>query len=177
ALWSAVVRAVPDSRLIMKWKSLADEAERQRFTRAFAAHGVDPARLELRPGSPHRESLAQYGDFDIALDPFPFCGGMTSCEALWMGVPIVTLPRVRPVSRQTVAFLAELDATDLAATDEQHYVAIAAALAADTDRLGALRASLRPRMAAALCDGPRFTRGLEATYRTLWRRWCESQCR
>ncbi len=127
ALWSAVVRAVPDSRLIMKWKSLADEAERQRFIRAFAAHGVDPARLELRPGSPHRESLAQYGDFDIALDPFPFCGGMTSCEALWMGVPIVTL------------------------------------------------AGLRPRMAAALCDGPRFTRGLETTYRTLWRRWCEGR--
>jgi predicted O-linked N-acetylglucosamine transferase (SPINDLY family) len=156
----------------MKWKSFADEAERRHYTAAFAAHGVDPTRLELRPSSPHRETLAQYGDFDIALDPFPFCGGMTSCEALWMGVPIITLPRVRPVSRQTLAFLAELDAADLAARDEPHYVALAAALAADTERLRTLRASLRPRMAQRLCDGPRFTRGLERVYRDMWRAWC-----
>jgi protein O-GlcNAc transferase len=173
ALWSAVVRAVPDSRLILKWKSLADEAERRRLTDSFGAHGVEPARLELRPGSPHRESLAQYGDFDIALDPFPFCGGMTSAEALWMGVPIVTLPRRRPVSRQTLAFLTELGLGELAASDEADYVAIAVALARDRDRLATLRAGMRDRMLGTpLCDRARFTRALEAAYRDMWRRWC-----
>jgi predicted O-linked N-acetylglucosamine transferase (SPINDLY family) len=178
ALWSAVVRAVPGSRLILKWKSLADDAERRRLSEAFAAHGIEPARLELRAGSPHRESLAQYGDFDIALDPFPFCGGMTSCEALWMGVPIVTLPRSRPVSRQTLAFLTELGLGELAASDEADYVAIAAAMAGDRDRLAALRAGLRDRMLETpLCDGMSFTRELEATYRAMWLRWCAASPR
>jgi predicted O-linked N-acetylglucosamine transferase (SPINDLY family) len=172
-VWAAVLRAVPDARLILKWKNLADAIERDRFTRAFAGHGIDPARLELRAASPHRETLGQYADFDIALDPFPFNGGMTSCEALWMGTPLVTMPGTRPVSRQTLTFLSQVGLDDLAANDADGYVAIAAALAADRDRLAMLRTDLRARMrASSLCDGARFTRELEATYRDMWRRWC-----
>src|SRR6201999_3293639 len=72
------------------------------------AHGFEPEPLDLRGRSPHAEMLAEYGDVDIALDPFPFCGGLTSCEALWMGVPVVTLPGSRPGSRQTLALLTPL---------------------------------------------------------------------
>jgi protein O-GlcNAc transferase len=172
-LWAAVLRAVPDARLMLKWKSLADAAECARLRQAFGAHGIAAERLELRGRTPHAEMLAEYGEVDIGLDPFPFCGGLTSCEALWMGVPIVTLPGSRAVSRQTLAFVTQLDLAALAAPNPERYVALAAELAGDLDRLADLRAGLRTRMAASsLCDGARFTRGLEAAYRTMWRTWC-----
>jgi len=174
-LWARVVGAVPDARLVLKWRSLADAGERERLLAAFDAAGLVPARVELRPAGPHAAMLAEYGDLDIALDPFPFCGGLTSCEALWMGVPVVTLPGTRPVSRQTLGLLAQLGLDELAARDPADYVAIAAGLARDSVRLSALRATLRSRMTASpLCDAARFTRGLEAAYRELWRRWCAS---
>ncbi|MBV9408005.1 MAG: tetratricopeptide repeat protein, partial [Candidatus Eremiobacteraeota bacterium] len=174
ALWSGVLGAVPGSRLVLKWKSLADAAECARLRQAFAAHGIDPGRLDLRGRSPHAEMLAEYGDVDIALDPFPFCGGLTSCEALWMGVPIFTLPGSRAVSRQTLGFLAQIGLAELSAETPERYVEIAAGLAGDLDRLATLRGGLRDRMASSpLCDGARFARGLEAAYRAMWRDWCQ----
>jgi len=129
--------------------------------------------LEFREFSPHANMLAQYADIDIALDPFPFCGGLTSCEALWMGVPVVTLPQDRFASRQTLGFLRTLGLEDLAASSSADYVAIAAALSADVVRRETLRDTLRPRMAAsALCDAKAFTANIEAAYREMWRRWC-----
>jgi predicted O-linked N-acetylglucosamine transferase (SPINDLY family) len=172
-LWARVVNAVPDARLVLKWRSLADPRECQRLLAAFEAAGLAPGRVELRPHGPHAAMLAEYGDLDVALDPFPFTGGLTSCEALWMGVPVVTLPGTRPVSRQTAGLLAQLGLEALAARDSASYVAIAAGLARDPVRLASLRATLRSRMAASsLCDAARFARGLEAAYRELWRRWC-----
>jgi predicted O-linked N-acetylglucosamine transferase (SPINDLY family) len=175
ALWSDVLRTIPGARLILKWKSLADEAECNRLRQAFAAHEIAPERLALRGPTPHPAMLAEYADVDIALDPFPFCGGLTSCEALWMGVPLVTLPGSRPVSRQTLGFLSQLELATLAAPSPERYVAIAAELAGDLDRLAALRADLRPRLAASsLCDAVRFTHALETAFRTMWRSWCAS---
>jgi predicted O-linked N-acetylglucosamine transferase (SPINDLY family) len=171
-LWAAVLAAAARARLMLKWKSLDDENERRRLREAFTAAGVDPARLELRGFSPHREMLAEYGDIDVALDPFPFGGGLTSCEALWMGVPVVTLPGDRPASRQTVGFLDLLGLSDCVATSPADYVARCIALAADHLRLADLRRSIRARMMASpLCDGPLFARALEAAYREMWRRW------
>ena len=92
-LWAAVLRAVPTSRLLFKWRSLDDEATRRRLSDAFAAAGVTETRLEFQNHSSHPELMAQYGEIDIALDPFPYSGGLTSCEAFWMGVPVVTLTR------------------------------------------------------------------------------------
>ncbi len=172
ALWAKVVNAVPAARLVLKWRSLADARERHRLLVAFEAAGLAAARIELRPHAPHAAMLAEYGDLDIALDPFPFTGGLTSCEALWMGVPVVTLPETRSVSRQTLGLLAQLGLDDLAARDPAHYVAIAAGLAREPLRLAALRATLRSRMASSLCDATRFARGLEAAYRDMWRGWC-----
>ena len=175
-LWSRVLAAVPDSRLVLKWKSLGEPSVRERLLAAFAALGVGADRLELRGASEHLDLLAEYGDIDIALDTFPYSGGLTSAEALWMGVPVMTWPLDRIAARQTFAFLTELGLTELAASSEDDYVRIAAGLAADPARRAELRRTLRPRMAASpLTDGARFTPGLEAAYRQMWRAWCEGK--
>jgi len=168
-LWADILREVPDSRLVLKWSSLADPALRAALTGEFAEAGIDPARLDLRGPSAHRDMLAEYGDIDIALDPFPFGGGLTSCEALWMGVPVVTMPGANPASRQSAGFLRAIGREDWIAGSPEDYRRIAGALAADRARLAELRHSLRPAMAdSPLCDGPAFTRALEQAYRALW---------
>lgn len=173
ALWAAVLHAVPGARLLLKWRSLADEGARHRLTQAFSLHGIGADRLALRGASPHPQMLAEYGDMDVALDTFPFSGGLTSCEALWMGVPVVTLPGAVGPSRQTLGFLKAMALEEWAAGDAADYVRIAAALAADREHLRELRQSLRPRMAVSpLCDGPAFARSMEAELRTMWRNWC-----
>ncbi|HEV7372875.1 MAG TPA: hypothetical protein VGO20_27540, partial [Arenibaculum sp.] len=127
----------------------------------------------LAEGAPHPALLAAYGEVDVALDPFPYSGGLTTLEAFWMGVPVVTLPERRFVSRHTLAHASVLGHPEWAARDADDYVRIAARLASDPDALAAVRAGLRSGMAASpLCDGPRFTRNLEAAFRAMWRDWC-----
>ena len=175
-LWAEVLRATPGSRLILKWSSLGDESVRSRIAAAFAAAGATPDRLELRGFSAHGDMLAQYADIDVALDPFPFGGGLTSCEALWMGVPIVTLAGDRPAGRETAGFLALVGRDDCVAASRADYVAIAAGLAADPARLADRRRSARARMARSpLCDGAAFASALEAAYRAMWTRWCAGE--
>jgi predicted O-linked N-acetylglucosamine transferase (SPINDLY family) len=175
-LWARVLDAVPGSRLVLKWRELELPSAVKRMTEAFAAVGVGPDRLELRTGSAHDVMLAEYADVDIALDTFPFGGGLTSSEALWMGVPVVTLPQDRVASRQTFAFLHGVGLDDLAAASEDDYVRIAAALAADPARRAELRQTLRPRMAAAPMNDPKlFAQSLDSAYRQMWRRWCEGK--
>jgi protein O-GlcNAc transferase len=171
-LWADILTANPSSRLILKWKTFDEADVRARLSAAFSARGVDADRLELRGFSPHRVMLEQYGEIDIALDPFPFGGGLTSCEALWMGVPVLTWPGDRPASRQTAAFLDSVDLRECHATSSSDYVARATALASNPQLLAKLRHTLRARMAASsLCDGPRFARALEAAFQGMWRRW------
>ncbi|HYD30251.1 MAG TPA: tetratricopeptide repeat protein [Azospirillaceae bacterium] len=176
--WAAVLDAVPDSRLLLKWNTLCDGAERQRIAHLFSAEGIDSRRLDLRDASSHERLLSEYDDVDIALDPSPVGGGVTSCEALWMGVPVVTLPGARAASRQTVSLLNTLKMTGLGASSldavtPQDYVRIASKLAMDLPRLNSLRARLRTRMkASGLLDGERFAQRLEIAYREMWRRWC-----
>jgi len=171
--WARILEASPGARLICKWRTLGEENSRRRLIEAFAAAGVSEDRLELRGFSPHHQMLAEYGDIDIALDPFPFGGGLTSCEALWMGAPVVTLPGDLPASRQTLGFLKHAGLEDLAATSPTDYVARAASLAGDPQRLASLRHALRPRLAASpMCDGPLFTGALESVFREMWRRFC-----
>ena len=176
SLWSRVLAATPGSRLRLKWMSLADAGVRTRLVAAFAAEGVKPERLILSGFSPHAQMLAESGEVDIALDPFPYGGGLTTCEALWMGVPVITLPGERPASRQSLSFLATIGLPELAAASADDFVALAAALAADPARRAGLRASLRARMAASpLCRGDLFTLTLESAYRAMWRRWCAGE--
>jgi predicted O-linked N-acetylglucosamine transferase (SPINDLY family) len=173
ALWAKVLRAVPSSRLLLKSKPLGEASVADRYRAAFAAHGIGAERLTLDGFSPHPEMLAQYGELDIALGHFPYSGGLTSCEALWMGVPVVTRGGAWLVSRQTESFLRNIRLPELIAADEAGYVAVASGLAADPDRLTALRAGMRTRMVASpLCDAGRFARDVEAALRGMWRRWC-----
>jgi predicted O-linked N-acetylglucosamine transferase (SPINDLY family) len=127
-----VLAAVPQSRLVLKWRTFQDAALCHSVREAFARRGIAPERIELRGASFHADVLKQYADIDIALDPFPVTGGLTSCESLWMGVPAVTWPQSRVVSRQTFAFLSAIGLPELAAQDADDYVRIAVELAADT---------------------------------------------
>jgi protein O-GlcNAc transferase len=169
ALWSRVLMAVPDSRLLLKWRSLADPLLQARIRRHFAAYTIDSERIELEGKSEHTDMLRRYRSVDIALDPFPFCGGLTSCEALWMGVPVVTLAGSRPFSRQTHAVLHTIGRPEWSAGSADEYVEIATRLAADPTELGRIRCSLRQQMRTSpLCDGPGLARSLESAYRELW---------
>lgn len=161
-LWAKILTSVPNSRLILKWRTFNDADFRQKVSDDFAARGLTADRIELRGPSFHADLLKEYANIDIALDPFPFTGGLTSCEALWMGVPVVTWPQSRVVSRQTYAFLSAIELPELAAKDADDYVRIAVKLAQDKNRLLQLRGSLRQRMQASpLCDVGTFTKTLE----------------
>jgi predicted O-linked N-acetylglucosamine transferase (SPINDLY family) len=168
-VWAHVLLAVPHSRLVLKWRTLNDPQFCAQLISAFAGRGIPPDRIELRRPSPHLEMLAEYADIDIALDPFPFTGGLTSCEALWMGVPVITWPQSRAVSRQTFAFLSAIGLTELAAKDAVDYVHIAQTLAGDRAKLTHLRNNLRRTLqASSLMDVACFTRQLEVILSDLY---------
>jgi protein O-GlcNAc transferase len=136
---------------------------------------VGPERVELAPWLPEQAHLALYDRIDIALDPFPYNGTTTTCQALWMGVPVVALRGDRHASRVGASLLTQIGLTDLIADSIGAYVEIAVALASDPARLADLRHSLRRRMAASsLCDAGGFARKTEHAYRTMWQRWCEA---
>ena len=175
-LWAAILRATPASRLLFKWRSLDDAATRGRLSDAFAAAGISPHQLEFQQSSHHADLMAQYGEVDVALDSFPFSGGLTTCEAFWMGVPVVTVPGDRAASRHVLGAFYDLGLSDCVARSASDYLERAKALARDPTRLISLRKSLRPRMAASpLCDGKRFAAALEWSFDRMWRRWCRGQ--
>lgn len=169
ALWSRVLEAVPLSRLLLKWRHLADPYMHARLRERFARHGIAGERIVFDGASAHDAMLAQYGEVDVALDPFPFCGGLTSCEALWMGVPVVTLPGSRVVSRQTAAMLRAIGRGAWSAASPDEYVAIAGGLARDTGALREARHALRASLLASPLGQPAaLARSLEAAYRAIW---------
>jgi protein O-GlcNAc transferase len=161
-VWARILVAIPNATLILKWRTFADDLLCQTVRDCFAQRGVAPERVELRGASFHVDVLREYADIDIALDPFPFTGGLTSCEALWMGVPVVTWPQSRVVSRQTFALLSAIGLPELVAGNADDYVCIAVALAKDRKRLASLRSGMRKRMLASqLMDVNGFTHQLE----------------
>jgi predicted O-linked N-acetylglucosamine transferase (SPINDLY family) len=173
ALWARILARVPDARLLLKFRHLESGGAAARLMADATAAGMAPDRLLLEGASPHPDALAAYGRVDIALDPFPFNGGTTTCEALWMGVPVVTFPGDTIAGRMGASLVAAAGLPDWVARDADAAVGRAVAAANDLDALAALRAGLRSRMAASpLCDGPRFMIGFEAALRDLWRRWC-----
>ncbi len=172
-VWARVLDRVPDSRLVLKYQGLGHESIRRRYRGLFTACGVDPSRVEFTPPSPHAEYLSAYGEVDIALDPFPFGGGITTCDALWMGVPVLTCPGETFASRHTLSHLSSAGLTETIAGTLEEYVELAVALAGDLPRLASLRAGLRARMAASpLCDGERFAANLMPVLRDAWQKWC-----
>ena len=142
---------------------------KRRYLDLFAVHGVEPQRLELLPWSSYAEYLATYQQVDVALDPFPYGGSTTTCEALWMGVPVITCPGETFASRHSLSHLSNVGLTETIARDLDEYVELAVSLAGDLPRLAALRAGLRQRMAASpLCDGKRFATNLLSILHDVW---------
>jgi len=172
ALWTRILSAVPGARIVLQASALNDPLVQRDFRARAALHGIAAEQLELRRFVPVEEAAAAYRDIDLALDPFPFCGGMTSLDALWMGVPVVTLPQIMIAGRQTASMLSNLDLPELIAADEADYVAIAVGLAGDLERLAELRMGLRDRFRRSpLADYPRFTRDLEDAFAGMWEAW------
>ena len=172
-LWKRILDRLPEARLLIKYAALDDPAARAWLGADLEAAGITPSRIDMRGWTRYVDALDQYADMHVALDPFPFCGGLTSLDALWMGVPVVTLAQRQMAGRQTAAFLGTIGASELIARDEDAYVDIAVALMRSQKRIADYRASLRPAMLASpLFDYAGFTRNLESAWRGMWRRWC-----
>ncbi len=167
--WAAILRATPGSRLLLK--SYPDDVIARRFRDLFAAEGIEPARVEfLHMTESRTEHLRLYNRMDIALDPFPYNGTTTTCEALWMGVPVVTLRGDRHAARVGASLLTRMDLGDWITHDEQSYINKAIERAADLPGLTQLRTTLRLRMRRSpLCDAAGFARDLEDAFREMWR--------
>lgn len=174
-LWGEVLQAVPGAKLLVQAAALDDAPNRSRFGELCARHGIATDRLELRGFVPIDQAPAGYAAIDIALDPFPFCGGMTSLEALWLGVPVITLAGQTIASRQSASMLVNLGLAELVADDAAQYVNKAAQLARNLPRLAGVRAGLRQRFTTSpLMDYAGFARELEAAYRHMWLSWIAS---
>ena len=176
--WSRVLHAVSHSKLLLKSKSFSDDVVVDDFIRRFKIHGISSNRIIFKKLSSHYEMLQEYGEIDIALDPFPYNGGASTCEALWMGVPVVTLEMGTPISRQSKAFLYAIDHHELVASTLDDYVQIAQNLALDPNRLSLMRRNLRREMASSpLCDGLAFAKNMETLYKEILENWqtnCDS---
>lgn len=157
AAWATILERVPGSRLFLKYRGLSDSGLQRRLLAVFAEQGIAPERISFEGKSSFADYLASYGRVDVALDPFPFCGGVTSCEALWMGVPVLTCPGETFASRHTLSFLTSTGLTDWVANDVNDYVHRAVLWSQRVAELNRLRHTLRDRMLASpLCDAPRF---------------------
>jgi predicted O-linked N-acetylglucosamine transferase (SPINDLY family) len=172
ALWARVLQQVEGSRLAI----LAAPGPHREWTRQFFREkGIAGDRLAFVVRRPRLDYLKLHHRLDLAFDPFPYNGHTTTIDALWMGVPVVTLAGRTAVSRGAKSILSNLGLSELVAHTPEEYVAIATELAKDLPRLERLRQQLRERtQQSALMDAPRFARNMECAYRTIWRRWCGS---
>jgi predicted O-linked N-acetylglucosamine transferase (SPINDLY family) len=170
-LWIQLLRGTAKSHLILHAK---EGSHRQRVWDLLEHQGIDPRRLKFAGLAPLSEYFRVYEQIDVALDPFPYNGGTSTCDALWMGVPVVTLAGRTGVGRSGASILANVGLPELIAQTPEQYVRIATDLAGNPPRLAELRRTLRGRMQASpLMDAPRFARNIEAAYRQMWWNWCQ----
>ena len=170
ALWSAALAAVPDARLLLRAPSFKDAAAIARFRRLFAEAGIDPDRLIFRGPVGLDAMMKAYAEIDVALDPVPYNGGTTTLQALWMGVPVITLKGEHFVSRMGASFLSAAGLADWVADTEAAFVARARAAAADRQTLIALKQGLRSRLLSRPAWNPdRFATGFQDALRDIWK--------
>ena len=169
-LWARVLQSVPGSHLLL----LAPAGlARRRTANRFAQLGVATDRIEFVGYLPRKDYFKLYHRIDAGLDTFPYNGHTTSLDSLWMGVPVITLAGTATVGRAGVSQLSNLGLTDLIAQTPEEFVQIAVGLAADIDRLSALRSSLREKMRnSPIMDAKQFAGEIESLYRTMWTNWC-----
>jgi len=176
ACWARVLQAVPRSRLVLKSLAFADAGTGEAVRRRFAALGISGERVDVFPPSDNHALMTDYRLLDIALDPFPYNGGTTTCDAMWMGVPVVTLAGERFCGRMGTSLLHSVGLDEFVASTTDSDVGIATGLALDPERLANLRNSLRDRIGgSALGNGAMTTRELKYVYDRMWREWVGNQ--
>ena len=175
--WMAVLNAVPNSRLLLKSKNLGEEVECQRVRTLFQGMGLSPERLEMRGHSPSvEEHLAAYNDVDIALDTFPYTGCTTTADALWMGVPVLTVAGNSMVSRQAAAVLRGVGCEQWICHNKEALVEQALVLTKDHKQMREMRLHQRQQVAQSeLLDHTGLAVSLEEAFRNWWLRWLEQQ--
>ncbi len=170
-IWARVLGAVPGSRLLLM---AARGGHRDSLCRTLERMGVEGSRIEFAESCPREEYLRLYDQIDIALDPLPYNGITTTCDALWMGVPVVSLAGNTAAGRAGLGLLSTAGLPELATGSEEEFTGICSSLAHDLPRLGVLRSTIRRRLLASpLSDFPGFARNMESAYRSMWRKWCE----
>lgn len=176
AAWTKILRKIPDARLILKARNFTDDTTREEALSRFIREGIADDRIELLTWKPStREHLETYCRIDIGLDTFPYNGTTTTCEALWMGVPVMTLTGNTHVSRVGMSLLSNTGLTECIAHTLEEYVGAAVKLAGNMPKLHALRSKLREMVAnSPLTDAKRFADDMETCYRTIWEKWCTS---
>lgn len=169
-IWASIMKLLPNSRFILKSKPFASASTRQRFLDRFSAKGIDSSRFTLLTLIPScKTHLQTYQYMDLSLDTFPYAGTTTTCESLWMGVPVVTLKGNTHAHNVGCSLLTAVGQESLIAYSKEEYVKIAVDLAQDVSRLQHMRKTLRPSMKNSwLCNAPEFTKGLEQIYQDLW---------
>jgi protein O-GlcNAc transferase len=169
-VWRNILRQVPNSHLLLH---ALPGSHRQRVIDFFSEAGIEPARIEFVRYLSLEAYHQTYQRIDIALDPFPYAGGTTTCDALWMGVPVVNLAGQMPISRSGLSLLTNVGLPELVTTNLRGYEETAVDLANDPGRLGELRVALRDRMRGSpLMDETRFAADIEAAYRGMWKQHC-----
>ncbi len=175
SVWARILQQTEGSRLLLKYRGMDTSSNIERLTGMFDAVGIPATRVLFEGRSPHAELLARYNDVDIALDPFPYSGGITTYEALWMGVPVITVPGQTFASRHSESHLETIGYPEFIARDLDQYVALAVQWANDIDGLSQLRAEMRGRMAnSPTCDPHKFSEGFAGLLRMVWRDWCHT---
>ena len=177
-LWGRILAELPEAQLLLKDRVCDDARVRQQLLQRLAAAGIAAERVRILGHSRHPEHLKIFHEVDLGLDPFPHGGGISTTEALWMGVPVVTLSGSTVASRLSASILTALGMQDWIARSDEEYVRIAVQAARDLPGLARLRGELRPRLAASMVgDVQRYTRSVEAAFRAMWRRWCAQTTR
>jgi predicted O-linked N-acetylglucosamine transferase (SPINDLY family) len=171
SVWSKALDALPTSKLVLKYRGITSTTNRERILSEFTNNRIDPERIELEDYSPSLEDLyRRYNDIDIAFDCFPFSGGATTYDALWMGVPVITLPGQRPSSRLSLSRIENVGLQEFIAHDASDFVAIALKFANDLNKLACIRDGLRERVEKSpLQDGPRFAEAFSNLMRETWK--------
>jgi predicted O-linked N-acetylglucosamine transferase (SPINDLY family) len=169
-LWARILLSVSRVRLLVHSQP---GRHLEAVRRMFADAGVAPDRVAFVGRVPHPEYLALYNEIDLCLDPFPYGGGISTLDALWMGVPVITLAGCTAVGRAGASILAHVGLPELIARTPEEYLAFAVAWAGDCGRLSALRSGLRQRMCASgIMDGRRYAADMEFVFREMWTSWC-----
>ncbi len=175
-LWAEILTRLPDSRIV--FAGVPQGPARDGLIRDFERAGIDAGRIVTSPRVGVAEYLRSFNAVDVALDTMPYSGGTTTCDALWMGVPVITVPGIRSVSRSAASILATVGLSDWIAASPEDYVRLAVEHAGDQAAIMELRRTLRERMRhSPLMDELQFARDLEDAYRRMWRAWCGSEAK